>query len=124
MKTKTSSLSVAAACVAIATMPVASEAKSGPDAAVDACVKSFVTTYLPDRTVRPFKSSATTPSPLSFFYWGSRDYTVQLTAHGVDSGKVIAEARCVASRNGIVVVLDTPLTARNRERADFIVSLR
>jgi len=43
----------------------------------------------------------------------------------MQSGDVIAEARCVANRNGIIIVLDQPSLAAMRSiRPDFIVSMR
>lgn len=124
MNLKTTSIvSAVAACVAMAAMPVTSEAKASGNAAVDACVKSFVATYLPGRTVRPVKYISPAPGPIAL-YWAPRDFTVLLSAHGVDSGELVAEARCVASRAGTVIVLDQPDLAREKVRADFVVALR
>jgi hypothetical protein len=100
-----------------------SEAKSGPTAAVAACVKAFVDTYLPERTVSTITKDAAAPSRAGFF-WAPRSYTVLLTARGARSGNLIAEARCVANRVGLVVVLDAPVAARDKIRADFVVSVR
>lgn len=121
MNIKTSTFGVLAACVAFAA-PTTSDAKAGPAAALDACVKSFVQTYLPDRTVRHVDKAAYTPHPLSVF--AKREYTVLLSARGADSGTLIAEAQCVASRDGIVLVLDSAVAAHHQARADFVVSLR
>ena len=111
------------ACAVFAAVPVTSEAKSGPRAAVDACVKSFVEAYLPDRRVSTEIRETPDPSPAGFF-WATRRYTVLLTATGVRSGDIIAEARCVASRDGLVLVLDAPVVMRDRSHADFVVSVR
>ena len=123
MKLKTATLSTIATCIAFAAVPMTSEAKSSPNAAVDACVKSFIQTYLPDRAVRQVATPpAAIPSPLSLF--ASREYLVVLSARGADSGELIAEARCVANRNGIVVVLDSQNVAHYRAKADFVLSMR
>jgi hypothetical protein len=118
MKTKTSIL----ALVALTALPFASHSRPG-DAAVDACVKSFVDTYLPGHPVRQVKKLAPPASPLDAFY-APRQYTIAMSAHGARSGELFAQARCVASRHGLVLVLDSPATDEYVARADFVVSLR
>jgi hypothetical protein len=123
MRLKTATLSTIATCIAFGAVPMTSEAKSSPNVAIDACVKSFVQTYLADRTVRQISTApVVNPSPLSLF--ASREYLVVLSAHGADSGELIAEARCVSNRNGIVVVLDSQNVAHYRAKADFVLSMR
>lgn len=123
MNLKRSIPSAVAACIVVAATPLTSEAKSPANAAVDACVKSFVAAYLPDRKIRPVKYTEAVPGPIAFF-WAPRNYTVDLAARGADSGELIAEARCVASRIGVVVVLEAPDLTQDRRRADFVVALR
>ena len=121
MTFKTATLSAIATVVALGVSPT-TDAKAGPNAAIDACMKSFVATYFPERTVRQVATPIVNPSPLSLF--SSREYTVLLSAHGASSGDLIAEARCVANRNGIVVVLESGAVAASRGKADFVVSMR
>lgn len=123
MAFKTATLSTIATCIAFGAVPMTSEAKTPANAALDACVKSFIQTYLPERTVRQVATSpAVNPGPLSLF--DSREYLVVLSARGADTGKLIAEARCVANRDGIVVVLDSQNVAHYRAKADFVLSMR
>ena len=122
MKIKTTVSTAIATLIALGAAPLTSEAATGPNAALDACVKSFVETYLPERKVRQVAKPVTNPNPLSLF--SAREYTVVLSARGVESGDVIAEARCVASRHGIVVVLDSQVAAKHKQNADFFVSVR
>ena len=123
MSIKSFTLGTAIALVAMAAVPSTSEAKADPSTAIDACVKSFVQSYLPDRKVRQVAKATPSSGPLAVF-WSPREYTVVLKAHGASSGELIAEARCVANRNGIVVVLDSPLLAKDLRTADFVVSIR
>ena len=121
MKLKVLSFS---AIFALAATPMASHAELGSGAAFDACVKSFVETYLPGHPVRKVMKSSPAPSAFNLLIHRN-EYTILLSARGMQSGDVIAEARCVANRNGIVIVLDEPsLAAMQLIRPDFVVSMR
>ena len=111
------------AAVVVASAPLASEARQGPSAAVDACVKSFVESYLPERTVREVKKHIPAAGPIDAYY-SPREYTVALAAYGADSGKMLAQARCVANNRGVVIVLDSPPSGEDVARADFAITLR
>ena len=104
-------------------LPLASQAAPGPSAALDACVKSFLETYLPNHPVKQIRKRIPTTGPIDAFY-GPRQYTIALSAQGVRSGDVLAEARCVANSKGIVIVLDSPAAGEYVARADFAVTLR
>jgi hypothetical protein len=119
MKLKTSALIALAGVLAL---PLASQARSGPAAAVDACVKSFVDTYLVGHPVKQVKKSIPAPSPLEVFT-RPQSFTVALTAQGVQSGAIVAQARCVANGAGIVIVLDNPPPSEYLSRADFVVKV-
>lgn len=119
MNLKKSSLLVVAACV----LPLGVQAESGPAAAVNACVKSFVEAYLPNHPVRTVKKRMPAPSPIDT-YFRPREYTVALAAHGAQTGRLIAQAHCIASNKGVVVVLETNASPEYLAKADFKVSLR
>ena len=94
---------------------------SGADAAINACVKSFVDANLKDRIVRVRKEPFV-PSPL---FPHTRDtYTVALAAHEARSGHLVAQARCVASTRGKVIVLDSPDPSSYTAMADFAVTVK
>lgn len=118
MNTKSASLGAVATLIALAA-PVATQAESSAAAVVDSCVKSFVETYMPERTVRDVKLAGEHGAIRT-----DREYTILLTARGAKSGTLIAEARCVAKGNGIVVVLDTSVAASDIANADFVVAMR
>lgn len=105
------------------TVPFASHAQSGSTAAVNACVKSFTEAYLPKYSVKRVRKDRSPVSPLEAFYKPST-YTIALAAYGVHSGELLAQARCVASGKGVVVVLDTPPAGEYVARADYSISLR
>lgn len=101
----------------LAATPLASYA--GPNQALDACVKSFVETYIPkDRVVRVRKHQ---PPSGTFDILNYRKdvYTIALSARGARSGKEIAQARCVASKRGDVIVIDSPPVDTYVADADF-----
>lgn len=108
--------------VVLAAAPFASQAQPG-DAAVDACVKSFVDTYLPGHPVKQVSKRSPVQSTIEMHY-APRQYTIALSAYGVRSGDLLAQARCVASKRGIVIVLDAPSADEYVARADYRVSLR
>lgn len=110
-----------AAIVLLAAAPYSSEA-AGPEAAFNACTKAFVNTYLPNRIVRQQKTVDAAHSPLELRY--TRTYTIALRAVGATSHTVLAEARCIADKKGLVLVLDTPPTRDYLAQADYTASLQ
>jgi hypothetical protein len=104
--------------LALVATPHASYADSA-QRAVNACVKSFVDIYLPDRVVQVHKQLPAS-GPLDR-YIGS--YTILLTAEGKTSS-TLAQAQCVANRRGAVIVMDSGPIAKSISKADFVVSLR
>lgn len=87
--------------------------------AIDACVKSFVETYIPqDRVVRIRKRQPPL-SPLGILNDWKGTYTIALSARGARTGEEIAEARCVASAQGEVIVMDSPARETYIAKADF-----
>lgn len=107
------------AALACSLTPLASEA-SAPQAALDACVKAFTTTYLPGHALR---ATRTVSSPSTLMLIRPTEYSIALSARGVTSGKILAEARCVANGKGLVLVLDQP-TENYTAQADFVFTLR
>ena len=104
-----------------AATPLASLA--GPRQALDACVKSFVETYVPkDRVVRVHRQQPAV-TPLGILNGGKSTYTIALSARGARSGKEIAQARCVASTRGDVIVIDNPAINAYVADADFTVAV-
>ncbi|HEY5810826.1 MAG TPA: hypothetical protein VIT67_22840 [Povalibacter sp.] len=111
------------ALMMIATLPSPSQAHESSAVAIDACVKSFSETYLAGHRVRGVRKRSPAESPVAAHY-GQRQYTIALSAHGATSGDLIAQARCVVSREGAVLVLDSPPSVEYVSRADFRVGLR
>lgn len=107
--------------VALAAVSPATYA-DGADKAINACVKTFIDTYLPGRTaqVRTLKPS---PGPLDIYAKRASSYTIALTAHGARSGEKLAEARCVADARGEVVVLDQPPLEIHAANAHYAVTI-
>lgn len=110
------------AAVVLGTTAFGNVARADAAHALDACVKSFVTGYLPDRVVRHVDKDQSTASAIQSFY--VRKYTIALAAYGADSGTLIAQARCVASNRGHVIVLDNPPASEYVARADYAVTVR
>jgi hypothetical protein len=109
-----------AVAMALSIAPFTTHA-SGADVAVNACVKSFIEANFKDRMVR-VRKDAYVPSPA---FPHTRDtYSVALTARGARSGELIAQARCVASRRGTVIVLDSPDPSTYVAKADFAVTVK
>ena len=101
--------------LALASAPVTSQAGAS-DRAVDACVKAFVDTHIPkDRVVRLIKDKA--PGLMDRFH-RQRSYTFALTAQGTQSGKILAQARCAATRSGEVSV--HPSSQRRRDKGQGV----
>jgi hypothetical protein len=111
------------AVTAMTAMPFAAEARSRSAVALDACVKAFVETHLPNYPVRQFKKDVPASSPIEA-YWGSRTYTIALSAYAADSGDLVAQVRCVANRSGVVVMLVPADATEPLPPADFSASLR
>jgi hypothetical protein len=94
---------------------------AGGDRAVDACVSAFVDRYLPDQpvTIRKLTSA---PGPLDVLDHKNH-YLIVLDARSKHSGELLAQAQCVASRRGDVIVLDNAVTPEFVAKADFRASL-
>lgn len=107
-----------AGLIAFGAVPLTSQA-SGPDTAVKSCVQTFIDTYLKDRTVR---STVQIPAPTPLR--PQHSYTVDLSAHGAQSGDLVAQARCTANARGKVTVLDSVDAGTYLAAADFTVSLK
>jgi hypothetical protein len=107
--------------VALAALPFATHA-DGADRALDACVKSFVQTYLPDRITQVRKIESA-PGPLAVYANRASSFTIALTAHGARTGEKLAEARCVADARGEVIVLDQPPVESYAANADFTAKI-
>jgi hypothetical protein len=101
----------------LAATPFATHA-GGADRALNACVSAFVDTYVPDRIVRVRKVHPPA-GVLDIRTNRSRAYTIALSARGARSGELLAEARCVASGRGDVIVLDSPPAETYVAKADF-----
>ena len=109
-----------AALLGLSAIPFTAQA-AGLDRAVDACVSAFAERYLPDRTVTVRKLVAT-PSPLEMMAHKDH-YTIVLDARGKRSGELLAQASCIASRRGDVIVLESPVTGERLAQADFRATL-
>jgi hypothetical protein len=105
--------------IALAAAPFASYA-DGADNAMNACVKTFLQTYLPDRVVQ-VRKLAPAPGPLDVYAKRASSYTIALTAHGARTRERLAEARCVADARGEVIVLDQPPVETYAANADYAI---
>ncbi len=73
-----------------------------PTTAMDACVKAFVRTSLPqDRAV-----TVQTETPLTTSLVQKRPYAIVLSAVGKQSGKRLAKATCLVGRDGTAIALN------------------
>jgi hypothetical protein len=108
------------ALLGLTATPLATQA-AGADGALDACVSAFVDRYLPDRKVTVHKR-APAPGPLDVLA-RNEQYTVLIDARGKRSGEQLAQAVCVASRRGDVIVLDSAVTPEHVSKADFTATL-
>ena len=108
---------------ALAAIPFAAPAQAGSDAALDACVKSFIDAYLPGHPVKQVNKQEPASGPIDTHY-APRQYTIALAAYSARSGDLLAQARCVASRRGDVIVLDSPPASEYVARANFAVTFR
>jgi hypothetical protein len=111
---------VLAALAGMTATPVATQA-AGVDRALDACVSAFVDRYLPDRkvTVRKLVPS---PGPLDVLA-RENHHTIFIDARSKRTGEQLAQAACVASPRGDVIVLDSAVTADFVAKADFRATL-
>jgi hypothetical protein len=109
-----------AVLVGLAATPLATQA-AGIDRALDACVSAFAERYLPDRTVTVHKLIPADSPLLSMAH--ERQYTILLDARGKKSGDLLAQASCVASRRGDVIVLESPVNPERVAQADVRATL-
>jgi hypothetical protein len=109
-----------AALATLSLTPLASQA-AGSDRALDACVSAFVDRYLPDRKVT-VRTLMPAPGPLDVLNRQDH-YTIVIDARTKRGGELLAQASCVASRRGDVVVLDNLVTPEQVARADFRATL-
>jgi len=104
MNLKTSSL---IALLALTAAPLAATAGDlTSDAAFDACIKAFSAARIENHPVRATHTKASFQSA-TLDYWKPDRYTIDVRARGVNSGKVLAEGRCVVDRNGVALIQDT-----------------
>lgn len=99
MNTRTQSFLITALLL---TAPMLAQANS--DAAMDACVKAFVSTSLEKE--RPFSVRKEEPADSPIDQYNSRAYRISLKAVGKDSGKQVAKATCVVDRSGVVLSMN------------------
>lgn len=108
----TKSLSIAAATLMMAA-PVASQAHNY-DAAMDSCIKAFVSSNVPQGHKVTVRKEEVAASPISIH---ARGYKIIVSAKGAESGKYLARGTCVVDRSGAVIALNgkplqTQLAAR------------
>jgi hypothetical protein len=108
------------AFLSLTATPFAAQA-AGADRAVDACVSAFVDRYLPDRKVT-VRKLLPAPGPLDVLAREDQ-YTIAIDARSKRSGELLAQASCVASRRGDVIVLESPVTPEFAVKADFRATL-
>jgi hypothetical protein len=120
MNTKKLTIMATLACAATL---VSHASTANPNAAFDSCVQAFTNTYLPKHPVRQVRTSAP-QYPTTLTLAAPRKYTIALSARGVQSNAVLAEARCVANENGIVLILDKPPLLSYLSQADFVATVR
>jgi hypothetical protein len=109
-----------AVLIGLSATPFATQA-AGPDRALNACVSAFADRYLPDRLVKVHKILPAA-SPLDAMRH-ERQFTILLDARGKTSGELLAQASCVASRRGDVIVLESPVAPDSWDKADFRATL-
>jgi len=108
------------ALLSLSATPYAAQA-AGIDRAVGACVSAFVDRYLPDRTVS-VRKLLPAPGPLDMLV-RENHYTIVIDARSKRSGEQLAQASCVASRRGDVIILESPLSPQFVAKADFRATL-
>lgn len=100
MSTRLSRLAVAALVLAA---PVSGFAATASNAALDACVQSFLATDIAkDRKVTVRKNTESSPRPIAL----SGLYQVEVIATGRQSGKQLARFVCVADSKGTIVAVN------------------
>jgi len=108
------------ALLSLTAIPLSSHA-AGIDRAVDACVSAFVDRYLPDRSVM-IRKLLPAPGPLDVL--SRRDnYTIAIDARSRHGGELLAQASCVASRRGDVIVLEDSTSPELVAKADLRATL-
>lgn len=95
------SLSLAAATVIMAA-PFTTQA-STDDAAMDACIRAFVSATLPKEQPVTVRKEETAVSPIMVH---ERSYKIVVSARGVESGKHLGRATCLVNRSGEVVAVN------------------
>lgn len=100
MSTRFSRLALAALVLAA---PVASFADTASNAAMDACLQSFLASDVAkDRKVTVRKNLDSIPRPLEL----ASLFRIELVAKGRDSGKQIARVVCHANQKGTIVAVN------------------
>jgi hypothetical protein len=92
---------IALASLALLAAPLAAHARQ--QAAMDACIKAFVTAHFPKEQPVTVRKLDTTTSPASVL--ASR-YRITVTARGAQSGKSLAKGTCIADRAGTVLSMN------------------
>jgi hypothetical protein len=108
------------AVLSLSALPFATQAASA-DRALDACVSAFVERYLPQHKVTVHKVLPS-PSPLDMLAREDH-YTIVLDARSKRSGDMLAQASCVASRRGDVIIMESPVAPEQFAKADFRATL-
>jgi hypothetical protein len=111
---------VLSALLSLTATPLATQA-AGAEGALDACVSAFVDRYLPDRKVTVHKRLPAS-GPLDVLA-RHEQYTILIDARGKRSGEQLAQAVCVASPRGDVIVLDGAVPVEQVAKADFRATL-
>ena len=94
--------------VAAITLLLASlSAHANDDAAMDACIRTFVAATLPKE--QPIRVEKSGPPPRALGA-PSREYRIVLTARGTDTGKQIAKATCTVDHDRAVMAMNGKLT--------------
>jgi hypothetical protein len=91
------------------------------DKATDACIAAFVETYVPAGLKVHVQRDSHVAGPLDYF---TKQYVIALSARFSRSGEEIAQARCIASARGDVIVLDRPAPETYIAKADVKVQLK
>lgn len=101
MNIKTSSI---VALLAVAAAPLAANAADPEStAAFDACIKAFSTTQIAGHPVAKTRTNYAYASP-TLEYWKPTRYTIDVHARGVQSGDLVATARCIVDKDGVVLI--------------------
>jgi hypothetical protein len=104
---------IIAAGTVMLTAPLASQADNS-DAAMDSCIKAFVSANLPKQQPITVRKDDGVASPISIH---ARAYKIVVTAKGLESGKYLARGTCIVDRSGSVIALNgKPLTTQLASR--------